>query len=464
MAIWKSGELEAVFVGPLDERGLTELALIRLVTDQISESDILEFKRDLVRQNPSTVSGWTIEQEFAKDICQFANARGGLVIFGVESTGGIATSLRAMTIQDIDAEERRLRQGLRNHRSPFCEVSFIWIAASAGGYFLAIVVPPSRNAPHSVNQPRGESRVAYSYPLRHGPGVIWMTEPEIAGHYRRRFDAIDDQRRRFETVVASGTANLKNASGIWQYIALGPDSPAPGRLNQEFVESTSQWFRDNRPFFAMQGSTIPAFGRAIAAPGRVTFTGSISRSQDDESVVHEAYVEFHVDGSGYAAMPISTFNDDDARYLQVIPYAIFESGVLMTDLLTRWVVQRSGSWGSATAAIGLVEPKSGMGMIVNPIALVSDWRSDRVIRISGTREVTGLPRFDSVLDLMAVDGSQQRLSVAYFLLSGLLQWFGLAEPAELNANGEIRLISFPPHQHQLIREWCNRNGVAMAAR
>jgi hypothetical protein len=461
MAIWRNAEIETIVAGPLDQNGLTEEAMNRLVTEGTSESDVLDFKRQIHEGHNTESGSWTKEQEFAKDVAMFANARGGLIIYGILDEHGVAVGIQSMQIQDAEGEERRLRQALRNYVSPFVIVDFIWIEAESNRKYLALVIPPSRSAPHGIAQSRGESRAAYCYPVRHGADTMWLTESEVAERYRRRYEGIEEGRVRVRKVVYDGILSLRPAPGTWQFVAVVPDATRQDRLDGDFVEATRLWYVNNRPSFFRPNQTIEAFGRAIPAPGRVTFTGSINSTSEDETEIRAACVELHVDGSGFAALPIHpAYLTQDARRFSVLEDAILEFSFLMIDLLTKWCVHRVGSWGTASVISGFVNPSSETFEIHEPISLTSTLRSDIITPVPGTRQVRGRPRTDTVIDLSAVDTPQRRLAVTYLVTSCLLQCFGRAEADGLTVNGEIVIHSFHPGEVREIKDWCVRNEVS----
>lgn len=226
------------------------------------------------------------------------------------------------------------------------------------------------------------------------------------------------------------------------------------------MAAASLWHSNNRPFFIRPNRTIEAFGRPIPAPGRVTFTGSISKTSDDETDIRYAYVELYVDGSGFAALPIHpAYLAEDVRRLSVLEDGVLEFSYLMIELLTTWCVHRVGSWGTASVIGGFANPTSKDFEISEPLSLVSVLQSNILTPVPATRQVRGRPRVNSVVDLAAVDTVQKRLIAAYFMTSGLLQHFGRAEPDGLTVNGEIVLHSFHPGDVREIRAWCTRNGV-----
>lgn len=128
MAIWRNPDLEAVFGGSLDVNGIREASITRLVHEATRESDLLDFKSSLWLATRGVRLAWTEEQEFAKDVAAFANHRGGLLLVGVDESGGTATGVnrisaavvgtrrlsgrpRAATVADlaaVDTQQRRL--------------------------------------------------------------------------------------------------------------------------------------------------------------------------------------------------------------------------------------------------------------------------------------------------------------------------------------------------------------------
>lgn len=88
--------------------------------------------------------------------------------------------------RDTPPEERSWRDGNRHRRgpagrpSPVIEVTVLRKNAGDAEGVVAVVVPPSLNAPHESDG---------RFPVRSGPTTRYMTEPEISGLYaqRRRF-------------------------------------------------------------------------------------------------------------------------------------------------------------------------------------------------------------------------------------------------------------------------------------
>src|SRR6266511_421060 len=290
MAIWRNPDLEAVFGGSLDASGIREGSITRLVHDATRESDLLDFKSSLWVATRGVRSAWTEEQEFAKDVGAFANHRGGLLLVGVDESGGTATGVnRISAAVATEQEERRLRQALVNYQAPTAACDFVWVQAKPDGWFLAIVIPPSPRAPHAVLGDPGDLKKPLRYPVRHGADTLWLTEHEVAERYRLRLAAQQDEQARVERVVQGGSAALGHATGVWLYVAAVPEVPVVVRLDERMVNDIDTWHRRDSLVSPLDRS-LQAYGRGIPAPGRVTFTGSLSTGVEDETEIRDAYV------------------------------------------------------------------------------------------------------------------------------------------------------------------------------
>ena len=85
---------------------LDETTIQKLVADGVSESQQLDFKMT-----------WDQSAELAKDVCAFANARGGLLVYGVRDVNGVA--VEATPFSPLSGEVRaRVAQVLRAHCRP----------------------------------------------------------------------------------------------------------------------------------------------------------------------------------------------------------------------------------------------------------------------------------------------------------------------------------------------------------
>ncbi len=409
MVLWRSPELEAVLGGPLDPSGLTEAALQRLVDAQAREGEQLEFKSEPYPKEPTGAQPpWSSAQEFAKDVAALANLRGGLVLIGVKEQAEVANGLNPVVV-DSGAVEQRLRQVLANHAAPVPRVAFVPVPATAGGHYLAVVVPPSAAAPHAVLGRAGDRRRPLHYPVRDGADVRWMSETEVAERYRRRAEEAAARGVRTRGAVDAWLEALRRAQGLWLYVAVVPHSPAPGVLDRRAVADAEEWWRSYR-FETPHQRTLDALGSAIPAPGRITIT-SPGYDGDEPDDPRYAYLELHVDGSAFAAAPVATNTQDGGDGTQVGEATLAEDTVLTINACLEWVTRQAGAWGEADVVIGLLDPTAAPGELMQPLTIVGR-RYGVLGRLPRSRLVRAAPEAVTSADLGAAERLQDRLGVA----------------------------------------------------
>ncbi|WP_027780379.1 AlbA family DNA-binding domain-containing protein [Paraburkholderia caledonica] len=121
---------------------LSEEDLQRLCEDRAVESQTLDFKRTIPGKDDRSKS------EFLKDVCAFANGNGGDLLYGIDESGGVASSIVPVTNESLDDLQRRLSQVLDAGVEPrLVSVQMRGISVS-GGYVLAVRVSASFNGPH----------------------------------------------------------------------------------------------------------------------------------------------------------------------------------------------------------------------------------------------------------------------------------------------------------------------------
>jgi hypothetical protein len=108
--------------------------------------------------------------------------------------------------------------------------------------------------------------------------------------------------------------------------------------------------------------------------------------------------------------------------------------------------------------MGFLDAGSIDGSLGAPIELVQS-DTGTVRRIRPRRRLMGEVRAEAVADLSATLTVQQRLAVLHQLLAGILQWFGLAEPAQLRSDGTLVTSQFTMTWHREVSSWARDNGV-----
>lgn len=121
---------------------IDEALLGEICAQSYPESSTLDFKRALPSRDERGRS------EFIKDVCAFANADGGDLIFGIEEKNGCASILVPVVDEAADAAQRRLVQYLDAGVEPRVFGVQFWSVEIDGGYALVLRIPPSFNGPH----------------------------------------------------------------------------------------------------------------------------------------------------------------------------------------------------------------------------------------------------------------------------------------------------------------------------
>jgi hypothetical protein len=90
---------------------ITEADLNALVAQQVPESIVLDYKRDLVGGSDKD------RYEFLGDVSSFANTTGGEILFGIEEANGLPTKLVGINTTNIGESDKLVLAALKGARS-----------------------------------------------------------------------------------------------------------------------------------------------------------------------------------------------------------------------------------------------------------------------------------------------------------------------------------------------------------
>jgi hypothetical protein len=462
VAIWRSAEVEAVLGGSLDSDGLSEAVLQRLIDTETSEREQIEFKGQRYNKAEAGKDGWTAEQEFAKDVSALANHRGGVLFLGVTEKAGIAHSLTPLTSTTAEKEEQRLRSALANHMTPLGVADFVPIPIAAGGFALAVVVPPSLRAPHAVVTKIGtDNRRPLRYPVRHGTDTRWLEESEVAERYVRRLRAGELEATHLATVVRYGMDALQLAENIWLYVAIVPEIATIERIDRQTIFANQQWLEDQAVETPLS-EAIFANLRAMAAPGR-TVIGRQFDGTDPAMKPDDVHLELHADGSAFVATAIALHTADpetggEARAVGL--QTLTRDAIPLIELAGRWVTHQAAVPGTARLQAGLFDASGTDGRFDEPVELQSVNGVGQIRRVPNTRRLTDVaPTTETVYDLTGRLTTRGAVAVASVVIDGLLQWFGLADCPFLARDGSIRLGPWQRDWQQAVQKWAAKHDV-----
>lgn len=190
----------------------------QLVGQRIEETADLDFKKKL----PVGQGLW--QEEVAKDLSAMANSGGGVIVYGIEEERGRGTA-KAIIAQEVQEKDiRALTQIAYNFvQPPLMDLAPIRISDPTENdrAVLALVVPPSSEAPHLFWK-----QGAFLAPVRQGPDTRWMSEGQIAKAYAERFEG-RLRRGRDLTELYAGTAGFIPLKGQVCLVAVAsPTGPA----------------------------------------------------------------------------------------------------------------------------------------------------------------------------------------------------------------------------------------------
>ncbi|MFG2326643.1 helix-turn-helix domain-containing protein [Streptomyces sp. NPDC048568] len=197
---------------------------IARAADEIDgERDDLDWKRDLPKKPEQ--GEWN---EFAKDVAAMANARGGLLIYGVRN------DRRIIGVNPNSVHTEHLFKWLRANTQPFVAGVDAYTLDSADSSLSVLVVdvPASTMAPHFVlgTSPREKQTHAFAVPFRYTDHTGWLAEHEIDRAYRDRFarqEATDQALERHIDRVREVVLTEGDPSVAWLIVVSKPTRPVP---------------------------------------------------------------------------------------------------------------------------------------------------------------------------------------------------------------------------------------------
>jgi hypothetical protein len=123
---------------------ITETTLRALMNAQVPEGKTIDYKASL----PGNTDG--SKRDFLADLCSFANAAGGHIVYGMEEEAGLPTKVTSLAV-DIDQAILRLDSMARDGiRPPIPGLEFIRVPLAMGSAAIVAIIPKSWNPPHQV--------------------------------------------------------------------------------------------------------------------------------------------------------------------------------------------------------------------------------------------------------------------------------------------------------------------------
>jgi hypothetical protein len=422
---------------------LTPAHLQALCDVRMQEDADLDFKSE----DSYTTSGPDGLDELAKDVTALANARGGLIIIGInEDSQGCAESLSEVAVSDKKIGQ--MYNGLRARVVPY--LPDIWIsnletAAGSGNGYVLIAVPGSAIAPHAV---RMTSRPQYSFARRLGRTTAWLEESEIAALYRDRFRLAEEHRDKVLKVLETGsqwTSRIRPAAAdrIWLEVALVPSAPAERFVDPAHISGLSGFFKERSKAGALPHPLFKGFEGQTPEVLR----GRLRLEPRANSTALEAYA----DGSVYIRAEVGWPPKAEGS-APVLNFTVMEYWLLSLLHAAARYSEWTGAYGDVDVLAVLVGPRT---IVPSTVPLVG-----RYVSFNEARERTDTAPTHATSTLDALAGTAAQLQAcARRIASDLLADLGHVETTLLSPDGKILSGRLDPTARQNLELWMRDAGL-----
>ncbi len=233
-------------------------AALQAVCDQgWTESATLDFKKALPTKDDAG------RREFLKDVCAFANAEGGDLLYGIEERAGNASAPAPILGEAPDGAKLRLGQVLDSGLEPRLQgVRFRDVQFPSGGYALLVRVPASFNGPH-----RYSVGGAPRFVIRSGTHTSDLTYDQLRNAFDRTATLTERARSfRSERIagILAGRASKQMRKGPLCVVHVLPIAAMGGRVS---VDVARLYYEHGKFSFEDWGGS----SRALNLDGIVAF-------------------------------------------------------------------------------------------------------------------------------------------------------------------------------------------------
>ena len=161
--------------------------------DAYRENEFIDYKETFaVLECQDKDSKRRKQSEFRHDICSFANADGGYLVFGVKEEMGVPSEIKGITVSNTDKFELDRRNELSGILPVIPNVEFSYVKLSNGNYVVALKIYRGVHKPYLFK----ENEDNYKFYLRRGNRKQAMSYMEIRDNFLHS-NLLSEEVRRF---------------------------------------------------------------------------------------------------------------------------------------------------------------------------------------------------------------------------------------------------------------------------
>lgn len=422
--------------------GLDEGVIQRLIADKREEDQWLDFKSELPSKD---ADGY---REFGKDVSAFANALGGLIIYGVKDKDSRA---EAPTPVGLRAQVDRLSRVLRSQLSPHVRgVKFHEIEQGNSGLgFLVLEISRSHLGPHLLV----DEQKYFGYWRRVQRDSVLMTEPEVERAYRDKFELRQQARAALDKDAQRASAWAAPSGCVW-FTAL-PLEPQPriwsapadamSRLHDILDSPSARGPLGRLPFVDRLSVRFRSLEQTWKDPENPIWRGRFTLSdlgQLSRVVAFRPTGTLRTIGGGQAAPAADSFMTSEGLFEAILSPLVLLKVLAQPFGISSPLVVRAGI--SKASPIEELFLYRGSGF-------VSDHRKIQENHVDT----------ETVVDIDDLFDASRLMICARSLLGDLQTAFGIGDVREISSDGALHSSAFGPDvsSSNSILEWARSNGV-----